>query len=128
MSALWPLFNPARLYLNIKIMIRSLFLLCLLCSIHSCKSQTEGITTPKLVGAPCEGCEAVFEFEERTLSSTDTLPGFSEEGTKIKVSGTIYKPDGKTPAPNVILYVYHTDQDGIYPPGEDPQGWERHHG
>ena len=30
------------------------------------------------------------------------------------VTGTIYKLDGKTPAPNVILYYYHTDINGLY--------------
>ncbi len=30
------------------------------------------------------------------------------------ISGTIYKPDGRTPAPNVLVYFYHTDSDGYY--------------
>jgi protocatechuate 3,4-dioxygenase beta subunit len=30
------------------------------------------------------------------------------------ISGTVYEPDGKTPAPNVLIYFYHTDTEGYY--------------
>jgi protocatechuate 3,4-dioxygenase, beta subunit len=30
------------------------------------------------------------------------------------ISGTVYEPDGKTPAPNVLIYFYHTDSEGYY--------------
>jgi len=30
------------------------------------------------------------------------------------ISGTIYEADGKTPAPNVLIYYYHTDTEGFY--------------
>lgn len=82
---------------------------------------------PRLIGS-CEGCEAVLEFGDRELSSVDTLPDFEDEGTKIKVSGTIYQPDGKTPAEGVILYIYHTNQDGIYATRGGETGWANRHG
>ncbi len=82
----------------------------------------------RLVGGPCEGCEAIFEYGNKVLSPVDTLPDFSEEGTKIKITGIIYLPDGKTPAENVILYVYHTDQNGIYSSKGNEKGWARRHG
>ncbi len=95
-------------------------------------SLTATITTysqPRLVGGPCEGCEAVLEFEDRSkLSSVDTLPDFETEGTKIKISGTVYKPDGKTPAPNVILYLHQTNDEGVYPTKGDETGWGKRHG
>lgn len=83
---------------------------------------------PRLVGAPCEGCEAVLEYNDRELTNTDTLPDFDKEGVKIKVEGTIYQTDGKTPANNIILYVYHTNQSGIYAPNENSKGWGKKHG
>lgn len=83
---------------------------------------------PKLVGGRCEGCEAVFEFGERQLAPVDTLPDFAEAGPKLKISGTVYQPDGKTPAAGVILYIYHTDQSGIYPTRGNESGWARRHG
>ncbi len=30
------------------------------------------------------------------------------------VSGTVYGPDGRRPAPNVLIYFYHTDAAGVY--------------
>ena len=82
------------------------------------------------VGARCEGCEAVYEspvaFEQ--LNAVDTLPDFNEGGPKIRISGIIYQRDGKTPAANVVLYVYHTDQEGIYRPESGASGWGKRHG
>ena len=34
----------------------------------------------------------------------------------------------KTPADNVILYIYHTNRDSIYEPSSNPIGWEKRHG
>lgn len=87
------------------------------------------------VGGPCEGCEAIYEspvsFAE--LNEVDTLPDFNEAGPKLVISGKIYKQDGKTPASNVILYIYHTDQAGNYSTkGNAPdgyrEGWGKRHG
>ena len=91
---------------------------------HSCNAQ---VGEPKLIGS-CEGCEAIFEYGDKKLNSVDTLPGFEEAATKIKVTGTVYEPDGKTPADGVILYVYHTDEDGIYPTKGGEKDWSRRHG
>ena len=82
----------------------------------------------KLVGTPCEGCEAIFEYGERNLTYLDTLPDFHDEGLKIKVTGIIYQSDGKTPANGVILYIYHTNQDGVYPTEGGETGWGKRHG
>lgn len=48
------------------------------------------------------------------LSSTDTSPGWTQNGQKISLTGMVYERDGKIPASNVILYYYHTDIHGIY--------------
>jgi protocatechuate 3,4-dioxygenase, beta subunit len=39
-----------------------------------------------------------------------------------------YKSDGKTPAPNGILYMYHTDETGHYPTKGHEKGWAKRHG
>ncbi len=61
-------------------------------------------------------------------SSIDTLPGFMENDPKIRISGTVFEKDGKTPAENILLYVYHTDRKGIYQPSANPKGYENRHG
>jgi len=91
-------------------------------------SQNQYGVKARLVGGPCEGCEAVFEYGNKRLSTVDTLPDFHAKGLRIKVMGTIYQADGKTPAEGVILYVYHTDQSGSYSTRGGETGWGRRHG
>ena len=100
-------------------------------AIASC-AQNSNANDQKLkhVGGICEGCEAIYEspipFEQ--LGNVDTLPDFNGRGPRIEISGFIYKRDGKTPAADVVLYVYHTDQTGIYPTKGDEKGWAKRHG
>ncbi|WP_299440880.1 intradiol ring-cleavage dioxygenase [uncultured Aquimarina sp.] len=82
----------------------------------------------KIVGGPCEGCEAVFEYGDKKLFSIDTLPDFKKTEPKLKLIGTVFKKDGKTPAENVILYIYQTNREGIYPKKGDEKGWAKRHG
>ena len=81
----------------------------------------------KLVGGPCQGCEAVLDFGQKP-SPVDTLPEFEQTEPKIKVTGTIYESDGKTPAEGVVLFVHHTNRDGVYPTRGDEKGWKRQYG
>lgn len=82
----------------------------------------------RLVGGPCEGCEAIFEYGDKRLTAVDTLPDFAHADTQIKVSGTVYMPDGTTPAEGVVLYIHHTDKTGIYPTKGKETGWAKRHG
>ncbi len=38
----------------------------------------------------------------------------SDKDEAMIISGTIFQSDGKTPVPNILIYFYHTDSDGIY--------------
>ncbi len=96
--------------------------------IASILSTTLGFSQGKLIGGPCEGCEAVFEFGDQILTPVDTLPEFDSEGVQIKITGLLYEPDGKTPAEGVILYVYQTNEKGVYPKKGNETGWARRHG
>ncbi len=113
----------------------TLLLLFFATSMSSCQqtrsnNAAQSARTEKKVGGGCEGCEAIYEtpvpFEQ--LNETDTLPDFNEAGPKIEISGIIYKADGKTAAPGIVLYVYHTDQKGIYPKKGGEKGWAKRHG
>ena len=48
----------------------------------------------------------------------------SEPGERMVISGTIYLPDGKTPAKNAILSVWHTNSKGFYIAGGGGAGEE----
>lgn len=45
----------------------------------------------------------------KTVLAKDT-----DEGEPMIISGTVFQTDGKTPAPDVLIYLYHTDMYGIY--------------
>ncbi len=91
-------------------------------------SLTQKDASVILVGGPCEGCEAVFEFQGDEITSYDTLQDFYTNAQKLVLSGTIFKRDGITPAKDVVLYFYHTDDTGVYPTTGDENGWGRRHG
>lgn len=81
------------------------------------------------VGGSCEGCDAIYESPVAfdSLSNMCWLPDWNEKGTKLAINGTVYKADG-TPAAGVIIYIYHTDQKGIYPTKGNETGWAMRHG
>ncbi len=101
--------------------------LILMTLLSSC-TMSQNEVAFQLVGGPCEGCEAIFEYGDKPLNTVDTLPDFNEPGLQIKVQGIVYKNDGKTPAEDVVLYVYHTDQNGLYTPKGNGEGWANNHG
>jgi protocatechuate 3,4-dioxygenase, beta subunit len=68
------------------------------------------------VGDPCEDCELIHEGipETSRLSSITSIAADNEPGERMEISGTIYRSDGVTPAAGIILYIYHTDANGLY--------------
>ena len=80
------------------------------------------------VGGGCEGCDLMFVEIPSMIKSDVMIVNPDEPGEKLEISGVIYKSDGKTPAPNVILYVYQTAKSGLYEPGPNQSGGVRRHG
>lgn len=76
----------------------------------------------------CEICDALYEYGDKVLTNVDTLSGYNTLNNKLRISGIVYKNDGKTPADNVIIYIYHTDHTGLYPKKGDETGWAKRHG
>lgn len=110
--------------------IKSCLAIALLCIVAiSCKGQSNR-EIERIVGGPCEDCEATLDYRLLSIvpKPIDTLPKFMVNEPKIKITGTVLKKDGKTPAENVLLYVYHVDRKGIYQPSDEPIGWEKRHG
>ena len=58
------------------------------------------------------------------ISWKTVLPKKTGRDAPMLISGTVYQKDGKTPAPNVLIYFYHTDSEGIY--GRGAAGESKH--
>ena len=104
-------------------------LIILVLIFQTCQAQLS-TNKDKKVGGPCEDCEAVLDYRLLKITPTSylTIPGFEENEPKIRIQGTVYQRDGKTPVEGVILYVYHTNRKGIYELSKDPKGYEKRHG
>lgn len=50
----------------------------------------------------------------KDVSWKTVLSNETDKGEKMIISGTVFQADGKTPAPNVLIYLYHTDIYGYY--------------
>ncbi len=105
-------------------------LLTVFLTLTACNGQITTVSSKKLrtVGGNCEGCEALLEYGDKKLSPIDTLPLFTETEPKLKLTGTVFQKDGKTPASDIILYIYHTDRKGIYATLGNETGWAKRHG
>ncbi|MEO0896804.1 MAG: intradiol ring-cleavage dioxygenase [Bacteroidota bacterium] len=105
----------------------SIFLFLLSLAMASCHPQ-DNFSSDIQVGGPCQGCEAVHEYDKKELQAVDTLPGYGQHKPPMKVTGTIFQQDGKTPASNVILYIYHTNRKGLYKAEKHAKEWGKVHG
>jgi protocatechuate 3,4-dioxygenase beta subunit len=106
-----------------------------ICSIllaSSCHAQTpaevKNLPTGSSVGGPCDGCEIMYSGMPAKINSTDTSAGWFEAGQKLLVTGKVYRADKKTPAPDVILYYWQTDDKGYYSPQPGKAGQSTRHG
>lgn len=110
------------------------FLVLLLNVTTSCNGQSnnneEGPTQTdpqQPVGGGCDGCEIMYVGMPKNVSSVDTSSAWTEKGQKLLLTGTVYKIDGKTPAANVIIYYWQTDNEGYYSPKSGmPEKAKRH--
>lgn len=63
--------------------------------------------------ASCMGERSAANLADAQRSWQISIADQREPGTRIVIAGTIYNADGK-PAPNVKMFLYHTDADGYY--------------
>lgn len=76
----------------------------------------------------CEGCEAVGERAPETLSALAVIAGPGEPGERLIAEGRVYRADGATPAPDIVLYAHHTNNEGLYAGDGGPTPESRRHG
>lgn len=93
-----------------------LIVLCnFLTSCNAQKKESNKITNKsQSVGGAFENSEFTYYGIPKSISATDTSPGWNQAGQKILLTGIVYQIDGKTPAPDVLLYYYHTNTEGRY--------------
>lgn len=103
----------------------------------SCNGQSKdnNQTTPKntnkkskIIGGGCDGCDLMYVGMPKDMKAVDTSAGWTEKGQKLLVTGTVYKLDGKTPAPNIIIYYWQTDNKGYYSPKQGMDEKAKKHG
>lgn len=74
-----------------------------------------------VVGLPCEGCEAIFEGLPAAIGAVALLAPPDEPGERMLLTGRVLGADGE-PRPGIVVYAYHTDARGHYPPAAAPSG------
>jgi protocatechuate 3,4-dioxygenase beta subunit len=73
---------------------------------------TGGHHAPAASTAP--GTESIAREASGPPASHALLVAPDEPGEPLEVHGTVFEPDGTTPAAGVVVYVYHTGADGRY--------------
>lgn len=102
--------------------------------VNSCQAQSQKkaedkkATSARHVGGRCDGCEVMWAGVPIRIDSKDTSAGWNEPGQKLIISGKIFRKDGRTPAPNTIVYYYHTDNEGYYSPAAGLPAEAKRHG
>jgi protocatechuate 3,4-dioxygenase, beta subunit len=76
----------------------------------------------------CEGCEGARERGARALTWQARIGPPDEPGEALRIDGTVFETDGKTPAAGVIIYAYQTNAAGLYANGTAESEWSRRHG
>lgn len=83
-------------------------------NVRSATGQPALTRTERIVGPPCEGCEAVFEGMPSTLSTHSRIAPATEPGVGLQLSGVVTDRAGE-PRAGVVVYAYQTGSDGRYP-------------
>lgn len=94
-----------------------------LCTLNACAQSAK---TNNTIKKDCNWC-GTFEVPD-TVSWKTIIPPKGEPGEKLIITGTVYLPDGKTPAKGVIIYIHHTNTKGIYPKRGNETGNGKYHG
>ena len=62
------------------------------------------------------------------ISAVMKIADSSEPGQRIKIKGQILNENGKSPYPGIIIYAYHTDNNGYYSKKGNETGFQKWHG
>ncbi|MEO6587729.1 MAG: intradiol ring-cleavage dioxygenase [Pyrinomonadaceae bacterium] len=79
-----------------------------------------------VIPSSCNFCGANGAPDD--VSWKTALADEDDAGEKLIISGTVFQKDGKTPAPNILIYAYHTNAEGFYGRGNGEHPHGKHHG
>lgn len=99
----------------VKIILRKMKILLpilILLSLLSCKGQS--INEKNTVSDDFNRSPPVYYGMPDFVGSSDTSAAWNQGGQKLLLTGKVLHHDGKTPAPNVLIYYYQTNQEGKY--------------
>lgn len=82
----------------------------------------------KLIGGGCEGCELMYIGMPKNISQEDSSIGWTEGKQKLILTGKVFQLDGETPASDVIIYYWHTDDRGLYSSNNQTPKQAKEHG
>lgn len=111
---------------GMKLLLHLLFFLFV-----SCNGQSDlevNKDKGKIVGGGCEGCELMYVAMPDKMSNEHTSLGWLEGKQKLIITGKVYQLDGRTPASNIIIYYWHTDDAGLYSSNETTPEKVKAHG
>ncbi|MBS1796309.1 MAG: intradiol ring-cleavage dioxygenase [Acidobacteria bacterium] len=100
------------------------------CRVFAQKSTREILEAiRKNAGDPenCNWCGAAREAPDE-ISWKTALADEKDAGEPLVIAGTVYEKDGRTPAPNILIYAYHTNAEGFYGRGKGEHPHGKHHG
>jgi protocatechuate 3,4-dioxygenase beta subunit len=97
-------------------------LLLVAIALFACEASAGG--RERIVGGPCEGCDAVFDGQPKKLVASARIAPEGEPGEPLVITGVVSDAKGKA-ASGVIVYAYQTDAKGIYP---EAKGAKHAHG
>lgn len=92
-----------------KNLLTSLCFVCLASVFYNSSAQESGDKPSDYLNR-----SPLYDYTEKQLNNTDTIPDFASQKNKILISGTIYQSDGVTPANDVILYISQPNENGDY--------------
>jgi protocatechuate 3,4-dioxygenase beta subunit len=78
-------------------------------------------TPVPVIGGPCEGCEWVYDGLPATLTARSRIAAVDAPGAAMTLSGVVRSGHG-APVAGIVVYAYHTDHRGLYPPAQNRHG------
>ena len=82
----------------------------------------------KLIGGGCDDCELMCVGMPKVISSEHISNGWDEGKQKLILTGKVFQLDGRTPASDVVIYYWHTDDSGLYSSNDQTPKQAKEHG